>query len=57
MAAAPVARESDPAGRGVRRLQFMNHMNLFAILKPLKNLNALFRKSARSTLQGSRDHA
>ena len=40
-----------------RRLQFMNHMNLFAILKPLKNLNALFRKSARTTLQGSRDHA
>ena len=40
-----------------RRLQFMNHMNLFAILKPLKNLKALFRKSARTTLQGSRDHA
>ena len=40
-----------------RRLQFMNHMNLFAILKPLKNLKALFRKSARATLQGSRDHA
>ena len=40
-----------------RRLLFMNHMNLFAIFKPLKNLKALFRKSARTTLQGSRDHA
>ena len=40
-----------------RRPQFMNHMNLFAILKPLENLKALFRKSARATLQGSRDHA
>ena len=40
-----------------RRLQFMNHMNLFAILKPLNNLKALFRRSVRATLQGSRDHA
>ena len=39
------------------RLHSMNHMNLFAILKPLKNLKALFRKSARATLQESRDHA
>ena len=35
----------------------MNHMNLFGILKPLKNLKVLFRKSARATLQESRDHA
>ena len=39
------------------RLQFMNHMNLFAILKPIKTLQVLFRKSARATLRGSRDHA
>ena len=34
-----------------RHLHFLNHMNLFAIVK------ALFRKSARATLQQSRDHA
>ena len=39
-----------------RSLQFMNNINLYAILKPLKNLKALFRKSARAALQESRDH-
>ena len=39
------------------RLHFRNHMNFFAIVKPLENLKALFRKSTRATLQESRDHA
>ena len=33
----------------------MSHMSLFAILKPLKKLKALFRKSGHMTLEELRE--